>query len=150
MDDVGRAELGEKPIDRAAVSRSSPSTSESPVAVGQRPAMAGREIVDHQDFVPLRQLALDQVRAEAAGPAGNQNAHQLVSAYGRGLDLAPRFLEVGVAADHAVFSPALDRQPGDLVERREFDVAEIREGADGSSRMDGASSGPSGLISGSG
>ena len=38
-------------------------------------ALAGREIVDDKNLVTLRQPMLDEVRAEAAGAAGDQDAH---------------------------------------------------------------------------
>ena len=43
-------------------------------------APAGGEIVDDQDLVALRQLMLDQVRAEAAGAAGDQEPHRALLA----------------------------------------------------------------------
>ena len=38
----------------------------------QRPAMAGREIVEDEHFVTGLEEALDQIRAEAAGATGDE------------------------------------------------------------------------------
>ena len=75
MDHMGRVEnrrrRGRPDRDR----RSIPRPEQDAGSDGHDLALSGRKIVDDENFVTLRQPMLDQVRAEAAGAAGDQDAH---------------------------------------------------------------------------
>ena len=44
--------------------------------VGDVCVLAGDEVVDADDLVPLREQQVGQVRAEKAGGAGDENTHE--------------------------------------------------------------------------
>ena len=120
MDDMRRRESARRRASTRSRSAIVPSTTVSRGSGGSDLAPAGREIVDDENLVALRQLMLDQVRAEAARAAGNQNPHRVSVP-------AP---QMRVAALHAVLagsSATVARD--DLVERRELDLAEVAERA---------------------
>ncbi len=79
MDDMGGREIGAKALSTRSRSAIDPIDDLKPRQSRQDIARAGREIVDDQNLVALRQVVLDQVRAEAAGAAGNQDPHEFCS-----------------------------------------------------------------------
>ena len=66
-------------------------------------AIAGRKIVNHQNVVARGKPMLDQIRAEAARAAGDEDAH---------VGSAARFFQVRVAALTRLPSSSARRRPG--------------------------------------
>ena len=75
MDDVAGLETREDAFDERAVGDAALNQRQTRDR-GEHLAPAGREIVDDQDLMPLRQIRLDKVRAETAGAAGDQQPHE--------------------------------------------------------------------------
>jgi hypothetical protein len=79
VDDMAGREPREGGIDQIPVSHATDNERE-PGQRGQCLGHTGGEVIDDQNFVSLRKICLDEIGADAAGAAGDQDPHEFCSA----------------------------------------------------------------------